>query len=242
MHEFDKMVIKRFWREIVIVILVIAVAISVRTCKTHKDNEEAALSINDSIYTKLKEYKLKNGDLVTQVQTQELTTEQMKQNIGSLGLKNSNLEQQVGNLNRLVGYWQVKAQVKDTFITTLTDTLYLDAAGVERKGKEFEWHNKYMQMTGFIQQDFKLIDIGYIYDVKFDLSAYRKKKPLTDYLKLNFKPGALVSDVVFDDQNIKTTVFRGLVVKEKKTWNQTTGFKIGLGVVGGLVARKLIFK
>lgn len=236
------MVIKKFWREIVIVILIVAVAISVRTCKTHKDNESAALSINDSIYTKLKEYKLNNGQLVTQVQTQELTAQQLKENIGSLGLKNSNLEQQVGNWKRLAGYWQVQAQVKQNFTTSLHDTIYVDSSGVKKKGKDFAWDNKYMHMTGFIQQDFSTIDIGYIYDVKFELSAYRKKKPLTDYLKLNFKPGMLISDVVFDDENIRVTKFSGLEVKEKKAWTQTTGFKVGVGALSALIARKLIFK
>ncbi len=232
-------IILKYWKEITIALLVIFVAISVRTCKQHIDNEDVAVHARDSAYTVIKLHKLINGQIASQVQDHEVTIDQLKNDLGISKDSLKHLKSQVGSLNNLVSIQKGRVSVTDTFKVPLHDTVYVDNAGAKEKGKRFEWSNNYLDLTGFIPNDETSISIMYHYNVKFSLVTYRKPRPFSDYLKFKFRKQPLVADLTFDDPNIQVSKFSGVVIKEEpKRWYQTKGFIFGLGAVGGIIAWK----
>lgn len=230
----------KYWRETAIVILIIAVCISTKTCSKHTNNEKAALSMRDSAYIVIKKHELKNGLYAYQVGTHEVTIDQLKNDLGISRDSIKHLIQQVGPLKNLVAYWQVKAVVRDTFKVALHDTVYMDFLGAKREtGKAFEWSNKYLTANGFIPYDQTSLSMGYRYDADFTLSAYRKKKPISDYLKMNFKKEPIVADIAFSDPNVHVNNFAGSVIKEDpKPIYETVAFWGAVGIVLGFLIGK----
>lgn len=210
----------KYWREAAIVILVIIISISVKTCK-RKESDISVLSLKaDSV----RHYKLKNGEMAAQIVTNELTMSQLKHYGIELGFDNNALKKQIGSLNRLVSYWQGKVSVRDTIHAILRDTTYIEK-GVSVTESDFNWHNKYLIVNGKVIKP--NIEIDYKYSVDFTLTSYRKDKTF-------FRRGTLVSDVVFSDPQLTTTQFKGLVIKEEpKRWYETKGFAFGLGMALG---------
>jgi hypothetical protein len=113
----------------------------------------------------------------------------------------------------------------------LRDTVIANGAGPLLPAKTFKWNNKYLYLDETIIGN--NVTLVYLYDVDFSLTAYRK--PQIGFWK---PPGQLVADIKFSDPNFKVGEFKGFVIKEpRKRWYQTTGAKIGFGVVlGGVVA------
>lgn len=228
----------KYWREITIAILIIIVAISVKSCRQHIDNEQVAIHAHDSVFTVVQHHKLMNGQLANQVQVHEVTIGQLKNDLGISRDSLKHLKAQVGSLSNLVGYWKGKALVKDTFKVALHDTIY-KSGEIALTGKDFEWSGKYLSLKGFIPSDEASISISYKYNLTWTLVSYRKPRPFISYLKFNFKQMPLVADITFDDPNIEVQKFSGVVIKEgPKKWYQTTAAKVGLGLVIG----KLLWK
>lgn len=233
-------VVIKYWRESLIIIFGIIIFMSVRSCQYHVDGEKISIHKQDSAYTVIKKHELKNGELANQVQVHEVTIDQLKNDLGLSANSIKNLKSQIGSMSNLVGYWKAKASIRDTFTTTLHDTVYADSKGIEFKGKSFEWNkSKYLSLEGFIPTDFTSIQIAYKYNLDFTLVTYRKPRPFADYLKFKFGKTPLVADLTFSDPNIIVQKFSGVIIKEEpKKFYQTTLFKVCAGVVIG----KLIFK
>ncbi len=222
---------------ILIAILAIAFFASVRSCSINEDNTSIALHKADSSFLTAKYYENKNGELIGQVSTHELTIKQYKEYGEQLGFDNQSLKMENKKLKNLVAHWQGEASMRDTFRVTLYDTVTV-RDGKPIPGRGFNWNNKYLFIDGVIDLGLKNITIGYSYDVDFSLTAYRK--PQRGFWK---PPGQLVADIYFSDPNFKVTTFKGFVVKEEpKRWYQTTGAKIGFGVVGGAAAYRYLTK
>jgi len=223
--------LKKFWREILIVILVIVVSIVSKSCQSKMQDIAVLKERNDSTYTVAKTYIDKSGKLVAQVKTHEATISELKKGYVDLGITNSELKKQVGSLNNLVGYWRVKAIARDTITVTAHDTVYIDKHGLKQIGGAFTWQTKFIEVDGIYHVD-KTVSLAYQYNPSFSLTAYRKDKTF-------FKPGTLVVDVRFDDQNIKTKEITGVVVKEEpKKWYETGVAKFVAGVIAGIFISK----
>lgn len=231
-------ILLKFWRETAIVILIIAVCIATQTCSKHASNERVALSKNDSAYTVIKKHELKNGQYAYQVQTQLVTVEQLTKDLGLSKDSLKHLKSQVGSLSNLVAAWngQIISTAKE--VVQVHDTIYI-ANGVKETGKTFSYSNKYLKADGFMSYDSQILTFGYEYAVDFSLVAYRKKKSIADYLKLNFQPGPLVADVSFSDPNIKVSKIRGVAINEgKKPFYKTDVAKIIYGIIIGRFSKK----
>lgn len=229
----------KYWRELIIAILIIAILVGMKKCSQLVNNENIAVHKQDSAYTVIKKHELKNGQLANQVQVHEVTIGQLKNDLGLSSDSIKNLKSQVGSLSNVIGYWKAKASVKDTFKASLHDTIYKDKKGIEFKGKDFKWNSKYLSLEGFIPNDQTSITIAYKYNIDFTLVTYRKPRPFVNYLKLNFKQMSLVADLTFSDPNVQVQRFSGVIIKEEpKKWHQTTLFKVGVGIIG----TKLLWK
>lgn len=231
--------IKKYWRELMIAILLIflyaIVDTGLNTIKDLKEEKFALLHSKDSSFTIAKQYIGKNGELVSQVQTHELTIKELKETGDELGFSNKELKKQVGSLNNLVGYWKGQAGFSGRDTVRTRDTVFVDN-GKKESGKLFNWSNKYLSIDGGYYPYDSSVVLDYKYDIGgFELTAYRKKQGNL----FNFKPSQLVADIRFGDQNMKVGSFQGMVVKEEpKKWYQTKGFWIGIGFIGGVFIAK----
>jgi hypothetical protein len=223
-------ILLKYWKNVAIILLAIFCVLSVRTCSVNKQDKEALETSVGILEAQVKEYKGKNGELVSQVQTHELTIAQLKDYGSKLGFENSSLKKQVGKLNNLVGYWRVQASVRDTFTMVSTDTVYLkDNKPV--KAKAFHYSNNYLVLDQLYHPDDGTMSTLYDYKIDLELTVYRKGKSL-------FNSGTLVSDIRFKDQNLSVTEMKGVVIREpKKAWWQTGAaklvFGLGLGYIIG---------
>lgn len=229
-----KKILSKFWREIAIVVLLIGLMISVRSCKVNNDHAFVSSTKYDSAYNVAHYYKNKKDELVAQVSTHELTIKNLKEYGEQLDFDNATLKQQVGSLKNLTAFWKGKAGMRDTVTVVLHDTTFVDKNGNTVAANDFKWNNKFLYLNGLISNH--EITIGYDYNVDFSITAYRKSKK--GFWK---PPGQLVTDIIFSDPNFRITEFKGFVVKEEpKKWFQTTGAKIGFGVlVGGYAVYKI---
>lgn len=220
-------VIIKIWREVLIVALAVVLFSSIRTCQQNKDAVAILSHKADSSYLEATYYRGKNGELIGQVNTHELTIKELKDLGSQLGFENKSLKDQVGRLNRLVAHWEGKASMRDTIRTVLRDTVYLGDNGVPVYGRTFDWDNKWMAIDGFI--DNTHITIGYLYNVEFSLTAYRK--PQRGFWK---PPGQLVADIKFSDPSFRVSEFKGFVITEpRKKWYETRGAAMGFGAILG---------
>lgn len=222
-------IVKKYFREIAIAVLIIVLFISIRSCNVNKDNTYLLTHKADSAFNTARFYKNRAGELIGQVGTHELTIKQYKKFSEQLGFENKDLKMDNKRLNNLVAHWQGQASMKDTIMIPLHDTVYIDDKGTTITLQDFKWTNKYLSLEGLILEH--QITIGYGYDVDFSLTAYRKKSGL-------FKPpGQLVADIFFSDPSMKVSTFKGFVIKEeRKRWYQTNAAKIGFGFVAGAAA------
>lgn len=224
------MILKKYFREIFIAVLIIVLLISVRSCKVNKDNTYLLTHKADSAFNIATFYKNKDGQLIGQVGTHELTIKQYKNFAEQLGFENKDLKMDNKRLKNLVAHWQAQASMKDTFTVTLHDTTFITDKGSTVTLKDFRWNNNYLSLEGLILSN--QITLGYSYDVDFSLTAYHKKRG--GFWK---QQGQLVADIFFSDPSMKVSTFKGFVIKEeRKRWYQTTAFKLGSGfVIGGVV-------
>jgi hypothetical protein len=230
-------ILLKFWREILILILVLVCAFSFRQCSVKNDDNRLLLNSVDSAFSVAHYYKNKNGELVGQVKTQELTIGQYKKYAAQLGFDNKELKKQVGKESRLVAHWRGKAEsegtiligLNDTTINTLDPTMDLsgESINIELPGleaKTFQWGNKYLTLDGIISLDSNQMAIKYQYDTDFSITAYYKPQGL-------FKRSQLVTDIWFEDPNMKVQEFKGFVIKEpRKKFFQTGLFKVTVGI------------
>src|SRR5690606_39005329 len=121
LREMWYKILIKYWREILLLVSVAIILSSVTQCNRNASDKRLAFNTLDSAFNVAKYYQSKNGDLTGQIKTYEGTIEQLRQYGEQMGLEVERLQNQVGNLKRLVGHWQGKAQLKDTFRITLHD-------------------------------------------------------------------------------------------------------------------------
>lgn len=221
--------LKQYWREVAIAILIIICILSVRACKNQKELTTVANSKSDSTYHEAVAVKLKNGQLTFRVNTLEATTEQLKrENI----LENKKLKDQIGSLSNLVTFYQGKMNAHADFAAIAHDTIVNvihDKDTTRIKEKTFLAHpSKWLTIHSIYNPVTDSIFHRYRYWVDFDLKSYWRGKNL-------FHRGDLVSDITFSDPAVSVGEFQGIIVKEPpKKWHETTLAKVLFGVGVGI--------
>lgn len=217
------------------IILLILIFISVRKCNVNEDSVDLLEASNDISFQQAKYYQNKNGDLIGQVKTHELTIRQWKANAEDLGFERDKLKMENRKLKNLTAHWQGQASAKDTIEIVLQDTIYIDN-GTTVVNRKFDWSNQYLALNGVIHLDTMTVD--YSYNMDFSLTVYRK--PRKGFWN---PPGQLVADIYFTDPQLQVASFKGFVVKgDRKRWFETNGFKIGLGAVAGFAGYRYLVK
>lgn len=238
-----KFVLKRFWRELLIVALGSAFALSVTKCSRVSSDNKLLLTANDSLYTVAQYHYNKNGDLVGRIRTYEGTITQFKAYVEQLGFDRQRLEKQVDNLNRLVSHWRGEVSAKDNIIIALRDTILHSTKDTINSnsvvvdtstGKVFNWSNTFLELDGTIDPHSNQLSLQYKYNSEFSLTAYHKPQGL-------FKPKVIVTDIWFEDPNMKVREFKGFVVTQEKKpgFFRTPIGHMTIGFIGGVALSKI---
>lgn len=210
--------ILRNWKTILFILMAVALFFSVRTCQQRGDTIQTLEHKSDSAFTAIREYKDKNDRLISQVNTQETTLKNFK---NYWALDSKRLKAQIGNLNKLVGYWKGKAVLTDSVEILVTDTVYLTRDGFNTD-KAFNWSNGHLTLSGGLNTSSNRLSLDYQYQVNFELTSY--------YKKTGFMKRQLVADLYFSDENLKVREFQSIVIKEKPR-KLNLGIGAGYGVV-----------
>lgn len=229
-------ILLKYWRELLILILIIILVISFRSCSNKKSDIDLLKKANDSTYHVAIAHKLKNGQLAFQVKTYEATVSQLRNDASLFGFDKKALQNQVGSLGNLVAYWKGRATLTGIANSRAADTtiVYLYRGdSVRQKEKVFNWSNHYLTLHEIYNPATDSIFRRYTYQTDFTLTPYRKGMGF-------LKRKQLVTDVTFSDPNMKVGKFQGIVIKEgPKKWYQTTAFKVGAGIaLGAFLARR----
>jgi hypothetical protein len=223
--------LKRFWREVIIAILVIIVSFSVKTCSSNKSQISILENARDSAYNYAKVYVDKSGKLQHQIKTHNITIKELKENEAVLNVDNKKLKKQIGSLSNLVAYWQGKAHVVDSFTVANHDTVFI-RDGSQVPAKWFKWNGTNLSLTGIVT-DFNT-SITYDYKFTFSLAAYYKPQGF-----LGLGKSELLTDIHFDDKNLSVNEFKGIVIKSPaKKWYETKAFQIGTAFAVGYILAK----
>jgi len=226
-------ILKKYWREIIIGILLIVVVLSTKQCQKQKSDIALLNNIQDSTFNVIREIKGKNGELTSQVNTYEITIDQLKESGDKLGIDNKALKQQIGSLKNLTAYYKAKIELRDTFTIVNHDTTFIEKGDTTR-AKAFQWSNKYLVIQGFTAPSYTTI--SYDYHPTFTLTSYYKDKGF-----LRLKKGQLVSDLKFDDPNMQVREFKAVrITEEPKKWYETKLFYFLTGAAAGRVAEGII--
>lgn len=236
--------IKKYWSHILCFILIVICSIAVTQC----ENKDSAIGLlvdsRDSAFNKAVYHETENGKLVGQVNTLELSTQELKKHGEKLGIDNESLTKEVGRLNRVVARWEGKVRADgeftvvikpdstpklDTEINLEIPDVTMDATMNLVSDGTFEYDNGYLSLQGDLDGD--SVKVHYQYQTKFSLTAYRKPQGL-------FKEPQLVADIYFQDPNMKVGEFKGFVISndkpkffQKGVVKFVGGFVLGAGLV-----------
>jgi hypothetical protein len=220
--------IKKHWQIILIVLMAIVIYFLFQGRARDKDTIQTLVHQSDSAFNQVRYYKDKNDRLQAQVNTHEVTLRNFKD---YWALDSKRLKSQIGNLNKLVGFWKGKAGIVDTVYTTLIDTVYLTRDGFNTD-KAFNWSNGHLTLSGGLNTASNQLSLDYQYQVNFELVSYHKKA--------GFMKRQLVADISFSDPNLKVQEFQGIQIKPKERFYEKTWFRVGVGILGGVwIGRKL---
>jgi hypothetical protein len=219
--------LKKHWQIILIVLMAVIIYFLFQGRARDKDTIQTLVHQSDSAFNQIRYYKDKNDRLRAQVNTHEVTLRNFKD---FWAADSKRLKGQIGNLNKLVGFWKGKAGMVDTIYTTLTDTVYLTRDGFNTD-KAFNWSNDNLTLSGGLNTASNQLSLDYQYQVNFELVSYYKKS--------GFMKRQLVADISFSDPNLKVQEFQGIQIKAKERFYQKTWFKIGVGFLAGFTASTL---
>ena len=142
----------KYWKNILIIVLILVLAGSVKKCKNNQDDVKLLSNANNKSYVEASYYKNKHGEVIGQVKTHEITISQLKEHGDKLGFDNKKLKEQVGNLKNLVSHYKGSASVKDTIEIVLRDTV-VQSDTIRYYQKYFSWSNNYLTLYGDFAYD-----------------------------------------------------------------------------------------
>lgn len=217
--------LKKFYRELIILVLLVVVALAVSTCNHNQRNARVAYNSIDSAFNYAKRVELKNGELIHRVNTLEIEKGDLNKTVGLLGFDKQHLESKVGKLNRIVAHWEGRLTVPiDRSIPVL---IVPKDPENPISGNDLANGDASFDLD---RSDLPLNPIDSVRTIDFSLTAYYGKRPSL------FKSRPLVADIYFDDPTFVVNEFKGFVVQQKRPpFFQRPIVKITLFTIGGFV-------
>lgn len=213
------------------IVLLVIVLYSLFEQRNALQNKSTALSVwQDSVSY----YKNQQGELIAQKQIAEVTIRDLKEIGHQLGIDRDKLSDQVGSLRNLNAHYkgEIKSMGKGATVTIDTVIQVIESIGdtVKVVAQSVDWTNRYLSIDGIFIPSFNKWEFNYNYIVDLEIVSYDRK-----IKKGLFAPKQLVVDFKLSDPNASVVDLKALQIVREKKWYQTTGFKIGLGMVGGIL-------
>jgi hypothetical protein len=227
--------IKKFWREISILVLFIVCFASIRSCRTANGLVELQRHGLDSAYHYATNVTLKNGTHVFRIKTLEATVHQLRGENVLSALEISKLKSDKIEMGDLSAYYRGLVEAQGTIALKGKDSIiYVQTRNGEtqQKIKSFKYDGNWLQLRSVYNPITDSLSHRYLYRVEFTLATYRKRQGL-------FKRSILLSDVSFNDPSIQVGEFTAVkVVEPPKRFYETRLFVFLIGVAGGAIVTK----
>lgn len=231
--------VKKYWKELAILVLLLLIIalgyLAWERINTLQRRVSESDHLADSAWQAVKYYKDKSGKAVAQINTLNLTVNDLTALGQRLGTNVQALKQQIGSMSNLIVYYKGQAGFKGRDTVKVHDTTFVDLnTGKKLDAETAFWTNGYLSLNTSYFPATKQFLHDYKYDIGgFELTAYRKP---TGFLGLG--KGKVLSDLKFGDQNMRVTKFEGYHVVEGPTpLLKTRGFSFGLGAAVMLLLR-----
>lgn len=225
-------------------LLFAVILISFESCKHNRNAQESLLDNLRISRDSTRHFKDKNNQLVSQVTVMTVTEKDLRKNSDLLGVDNKSLKQQIGKLSNLVLLYKGKQVVKGTGKTIAVNVFNVRQSPLDSNsfnkidssiiGKQVDWTNGFLTLSGFYNPINDSVDINYVYINSIDFKTYYGKRPSL------FKPKPLLADVKMSDPNaLIYDSWAILIQKPKRKWYQKP-FIWGLatGLTGGFLLLK----
>lgn len=235
------LIIKKYWREILILLLFSICIIAMRSCGNRQSLVELERHGKDSAYHYATKIVQKNGEQLFRIRTLEATNHELKGTDILSTLEINKLKKQNVKLGDLVTYYQGRVIVSRQSASKAIDSLafVVDSIQYAKNNldstvkieneiifKTFDWSNEYLRLHEIYNPVTDSLTRKYLYRVKFTLATYRQRQGL-------FKKSILLSDLSFDDPAVQVGEFKAIQVKEpKKRFYETRifAFAVGMGL------------
>lgn len=212
---------------IAICILFLLITLGVTKSKLLKEKSEKRI-LENKYLDSINYYKNKEGLLIAQKKTIELTTKDLKRNLELLDIDRKELKKQIGSLTNLVSLLKLGVESTDTI--TIIDTVKIinrDTFNFQAIGS-YVWSNQNLKLKSNYSLNDTIFNqvITYSYMSKINATYYYREERF-------WKPKYLVVDVSLDDPNAIITDITSLRIKQsKKRIYQRPIFWFGVGAVG----------
>ena len=165
-----KNLLRKYWREIIIIILLLLAGLGYSLWSNAKLSANLAkdnLRISrDSTTT----YRDAEGKLVSERESYRITAKDLKSQAEQLGFDKEYLEKTVGNFKNLVSHLKGELRASGTGTTSARDTIIIttviegDSTVIDSAaGKTFDWTNSYLTLSGTLNLDVDSIMLSYNY-------------------------------------------------------------------------------
>lgn len=211
--------LKHNWGWIILFIILVS------TCNRYKEESDTAYLNNTTLLDSIRYYKLKSGSLVASKTVIEYDSKQLKSLVRE---SNKTVKEITEKFNKVEVIVQTITKTKiDSIKVVYKDTLN---SHYKRFGSKIEPHYSFdyeSDSKGFQLTNFQLADdsITYVKGIK--------KKWL-------FGKKTTVLDIHHSNPLVKDYTIEVINLKEPKQWYETTVFKVGVGVLGGMIIMEQI--
>lgn len=221
------------------IIILVLVAVLVNNCQNNKQDRDHLIQDFKITKDSVNHFRDQNGVLHNRVQSLVLYGNEFKKTADLLGLQVEEMQKKIKSLNGLVAYYKGSLESEQPFMFGLEDSVVsnpvldipiIEGVSFHKKDtvKTFFYTNKYLTLRGIFNPKIDSIKGKYIYTTGFEVYFYHERKKL-------FGPKLLYADFILEDKSAKLIDGKALLLTQPKRWYETTGVKVGGGVIiGGL--------
>jgi competence protein ComGC len=207
---------------IYILVLLVVCLILVSQLFQKCENEKLQLANVEALNSQAKVYKLKNGQLVTSVESLSYTNSQLK---NSVLMKDKKVKELTSKFSKVQSVTKFVTNTEfDTIKLTYKDSIPCNFEIVDSLSKQwykiaFKSNQKGIEITKLNIPDSVIVVTG-------------------DKRKWFWGKRTSTTDITHANPFVKTESIQHIEVKEKNKWYNSTIFKIGVGFIGGVLLLK----
>jgi hypothetical protein len=169
-------------------------------------------------------YRNKYGQQIAQTKVMEIDNTNLKASLSSLGFKQKDLEEQVGNLKRVLVAYQGRVGLSGEIQTLTKDSLVYVPGKESIVYKDFKFKTKYLDFEGYFKPSTDTLFAKYNYTSPLIISVSKQSNGF-------FRKSSLYARATFEDPAARIDDQKLILVESKKKFYEKWWFWgiIGLG-------------